>query len=261
MVVLAGHSAGGQFVQRYAVAGRAPTMLSQHGIHTRFVVANPSSYLYFDTRRPTNTALPLLPDALPWLRPLSVWPGSAQCLCRGPTPQALMARYARQQVIYLLGTLDADATHPFLDRSCAAKAQGPTRLARGQAYYQYLPVVLGHEVMQRQHQGIDRRRGTRSSEHVPIPLWHSLALCQRPVSEADLVISQMPFPRPMPAYPTVPRDDDQLLRLRGMRPEFYGMKKSTPREIQGMADEQLSLVAAQRLHSMSPMSWPKAWSD
>ena len=49
-----------------------------------------------------------------------------------------MSHYARQQVIYLLGTLDADAAHPFLDRSCAAEAQGPTRLARGQAYYQYL---------------------------------------------------------------------------------------------------------------------------
>jgi pimeloyl-ACP methyl ester carboxylesterase len=152
LVVLAGHSAGGQFVQRYAVAGRAPTMLSHHGIHTRFVVANPSSYLYFDARRPTEHGFAPFP----------------QTRCRGfdhykygleapnayvaaQTPQALMGHYARQQVIYLLGTLDADAAHPFLDRSCAAEAQGPTRLARGQAYYQYLPLVLGHEVVQRQH--------------------------------------------------------------------------------------------------------------
>ena len=62
-----------------------------------------------------------------------------------------MSHYARQQVIYLLGALDADATHPFLDRSCAAEAQGPTRLARGRSYYQYLPVVLGPDVLQRQH--------------------------------------------------------------------------------------------------------------
>ena len=152
LVVLAGHSAGGQFIQRYAVAGRAPTLLSHHGIHTRFVVANPSSYLYFDARRPTEHGLIPFP----------------QTRCRGfdrykygleapnayvaaQTPQELMSHYARQQVIYLLGTLDADAAHPFLDRSCAAEAQGPSRLARGQAYYQYLPVVLGHEVVQRQH--------------------------------------------------------------------------------------------------------------
>jgi pimeloyl-ACP methyl ester carboxylesterase len=151
LVVLAGHSAGGQFVQRYAVAGRAPAMLSHHGIHTRFVIANPSSYLYFDARRPTAHSFAPFP----------------QTRCRGfdhykygleapnayvasQTPQALMSHYARQQVIYLLGTLDADAAHPFLDRSCAAEAQGPTRLARGQAYYQYLSLVLGHAVVQRQ---------------------------------------------------------------------------------------------------------------
>jgi pimeloyl-ACP methyl ester carboxylesterase len=151
-VVLAGHSAGGQFVQRYAAAGRAPTVLSQHGIHTRFIVANPSSYLYFDERRPTEHGFVSFP----------------QTRCRGfdnykyglraanpyiatQTPQALRAHYARQQVIYLLGSLDADAAHPFLDRSCAAEAQGPNRLARGQAYYQYLPLVLGREVVQRHH--------------------------------------------------------------------------------------------------------------
>ena len=82
LVVLAGHSAGGQFVQRYAAAGRAPTMLSHHGIQTRFVVANPSSYLYFDERRPTNTALPLSPRRaavasttinMAWKRPIPMW--------------------------------------------------------------------------------------------------------------------------------------------------------------------------------------------
>jgi pimeloyl-ACP methyl ester carboxylesterase len=155
LVVLAGHSAGGQFVQRYAAAGRAPTVLSRHGIRTRFVVANPSSYLYFDERRPTAHGF------APF----------AQARCRGfdhykygleapnpyvaaQTPQALRWHYARRQVIYLLGTLDADAAHPFLDRSCAAGAQGPTRLARGQAYFQYLPLVLGREVVQRHHQAL-----------------------------------------------------------------------------------------------------------
>ena len=152
LVVLAGHSAGGQFVQRYAVAGRAPRMLSQHGIHTRFVVANPSSYLYFDERRPTERGFAPFPqtrcDSFDHYKYGLEAPNA---YVAGQTPQALMLHYARQQVIYLLGTLDADASHPFLDRSCAAEAQGPTRLARGQAYYQYLSLVLGHAVGQRQH--------------------------------------------------------------------------------------------------------------
>jgi pimeloyl-ACP methyl ester carboxylesterase len=195
LVVLAGHSAGGQFVQRYAVAGRAPTLLSHHGIHTRFVIANPSSYLYFDERRPTEHGFAPFP----------------QTQCRGfdhykyglkapnayvvaQTPQALMSRYARQQVIYLLGTLDADAAHPFLDRSCAAEAQGPTRLARGQAYYQYLPLVLGHEVVQRQHRvliegvGHDHQRMFQSPCGVA---WlFANGQCPQPPGT-----SQMPFPK------------------------------------------------------------------
>jgi hypothetical protein len=153
LVVLAGHSAGGQFVQRYAVAGRAPAMLNQHGIHTRFVVANPSSYLYFDERRPTEHGFVSFPKAR--CRRFDHYKYGLEApnaYVATQTIQALMSHYARQQVVYLLGTLDADAAHPFLDRSCAAEAQGPTRLARGQAYYQYLRVVLGHAVRQRQHQ-------------------------------------------------------------------------------------------------------------
>ena len=194
-VVLAGHSAGGQFVQRYAVAGRAPTMLSHHGIHTRFVVANPSSYLYFDARRPTEHGFAPFP----------------QMRCRGfdhykygleapnayvaaQTPQALMSHYARQQVIYLLGTLDADAAHPFLDRSCAAEAQGPTRLARGQAYYQYLPVVLGHEVVQRQHrvliEGVGHDHQGMFQSPCGVAWLFANGQCPQPSGT-----SQMPFPK------------------------------------------------------------------
>ncbi|HEX3731487.1 MAG TPA: hypothetical protein VHU91_00980, partial [Mycobacteriales bacterium] len=52
-ITLVGHSAGGQFVQRYAAGGRAPSELK--GISVKFVTANPSSYLYFDTQRPVAT--------------------------------------------------------------------------------------------------------------------------------------------------------------------------------------------------------------
>ena len=47
-VVVAGHSAGGQLVQRYAVVGRP----AARSAGLRFVVSNPSSYLYFSDERP-----------------------------------------------------------------------------------------------------------------------------------------------------------------------------------------------------------------
>src|ERR1700749_1470873 len=51
-VVVAGHSGGGQVVQRYAIAGQAEASLNAAGIAVRYVVANPSSYAYFDNKRP-----------------------------------------------------------------------------------------------------------------------------------------------------------------------------------------------------------------
>ena len=53
-VVVAGHSGGGQLVQRYAVAGRGEAALTRAGIHVRYLAANPSSYVYFSPERPAG---------------------------------------------------------------------------------------------------------------------------------------------------------------------------------------------------------------
>ncbi|MEN6451883.1 MAG: hypothetical protein ABFC96_15440 [Thermoguttaceae bacterium] len=55
-IVLAGHSAGGQFTNRYLAVGRLGSRRadSAQQIEYRFVVANPSSYLYLDRRRPAG---------------------------------------------------------------------------------------------------------------------------------------------------------------------------------------------------------------
>ncbi len=52
-IVLTGHSAGGQFVQRYAAAGRAEDQLASN-IRMRYGIANPSSYMWLDNRRWVN---------------------------------------------------------------------------------------------------------------------------------------------------------------------------------------------------------------
>jgi hypothetical protein len=51
-VVIIGNSAGGQYVNRYAAVGHAPDALAERGIPVRFVISNPSTYLYFDGERP-----------------------------------------------------------------------------------------------------------------------------------------------------------------------------------------------------------------
>ncbi|SAI40205.1 poly(aspartic acid) Hydrolase [Bordetella ansorpii] len=133
-VVIAGHSGGGQVVQRYAVLGQGGQALADAGIALRYVVANPSSYAYFNADRPQAVDAKSCPGFDTWkygMRHLPPYAGHADAA-------ALEQRYAQRRVTYLLGEKDTDPDHPALDKGCEAEAQGPFRLARGQSYFQYL---------------------------------------------------------------------------------------------------------------------------
>ncbi|HUN46430.1 MAG TPA: hypothetical protein VMU85_07920 [Stellaceae bacterium] len=139
-VVIAGHSAGGQVVQRYAVAGHGEAALARVGITLRYVVANPSSYLYFSDDRPLPGggfapfgAAARCPSFDHWKYGLAGAPAYV-----GTDGAALERQYLARDVVYLLGTADTDPNHPQLDRSCAGMAEGPYRYARGLAYFSYL---------------------------------------------------------------------------------------------------------------------------
>ena len=119
-VVVAGHSGGGQVVQRYAMLGDTPADL-------RFVVANPSSYAFLGPDRPE----PPCPGFDDWKYGLSHLPAYAGSATR----EALAQRYATRDVHTLLGGEDTDPAHPALDRSPPAQCQGPHRRARGEAFH------------------------------------------------------------------------------------------------------------------------------
>ena len=61
-VVVAGHSAGGQVVHRYSIIGRGEVALLARGLHMRYVVANPSSYLYLSAERPEQVDAATCPE-------------------------------------------------------------------------------------------------------------------------------------------------------------------------------------------------------
>ena len=139
-VVIAGHSGGGQVVQRYAVVGQGEAALAAAGVQVRYVVANPSSYLYFSADRPQADGRFAPPAA-------GVCPGfdqwkygwhAAPPYARQLSPEAYEERYVKRDVVYLLGGLDIDPQHPALDKSCSGEAQDPYRLARGRSYVAYL---------------------------------------------------------------------------------------------------------------------------
>ena len=135
-IVLAGHSGGGQAVQRYAVVGRAPGEVAVEGIHVRFVIANPSSYLYFSEDRPGPHGFGC-GGWNSWKYGLHGAPAYVE-LTKTHTWQQMEADYAAADVIYLMGEEDTDPQQKDLDTSCAGEAEGPTRLARGEAYAAYL---------------------------------------------------------------------------------------------------------------------------
>jgi pimeloyl-ACP methyl ester carboxylesterase len=148
-VVIAGHSGGGQLAQRYAVTGRGEGALTRAGIHVRYLVANPSSYVYFSPERPAGDGFATFDAAAcpaydHWKYGMTGLPA----YLAGEDPAALEAAYAARDVVYLLGSGDDDPNHPALDKSCMAEAEGPNRYARGLAYFRYLqrrrPIGLAH---------------------------------------------------------------------------------------------------------------------
>ncbi|MGS0896629.1 alpha/beta hydrolase [Burkholderia stagnalis] len=143
-VVVAGHSGGGQVAQRYAVLARSEAALTQRGVALRYVIANPSSYVYFDTLRPDADGgfSPFKAAACAgfndWKYGLDALPAYAAGQPAAAEPGAFERAYLKRDVIILLGERDCDPRHPALDRSCAAMAQGAHRLERGLAYTRYI---------------------------------------------------------------------------------------------------------------------------
>ena len=156
-VVIAGHSGGGQFALRYAMASDAPDKLR---LPTTYVVANPDALVYFDGLRPTAAAYPaaapgypLSPSADPFVSfadarncaAFDNWPyglRSRSGYTARVTDEQLKRQLSARPVTYLLGGLDVFPIEGF-DGSCPAMAQGPTRLARSIAFDKYVNEKYG----------------------------------------------------------------------------------------------------------------------
>lgn len=135
-ITVVGFSGGGQFVNRYAAVSR--TVLD------RYVIINPSSYVWFSAERPGPTDhCPLYND---WRYGLDGRSGDADT---GDADE-VRERYAGRAVRYLIGTADDDPRSPSLDRSCAALAQGANREDRARNYHAHLLETFGAHLDQTQ---------------------------------------------------------------------------------------------------------------
>lgn len=143
-IVVSGHSAGGQFVNRYEMANLVHDKL---GIPITYVVANPSSYAYLDTLRPggeNNAEFRNFGDARNCTT-YDNWPYGLQKrtgYAAKVSDEQLKKQIAARPVTYLLGEIDILPLGGF-DGSCPAMAQGPTRRARGEAFGKYVNEKFG----------------------------------------------------------------------------------------------------------------------
>jgi hypothetical protein len=136
-IVFTGHSAGGQFATRYEMANKVHDTL---GIPVTYVVSNPSSYAYPDSARPTADGKEFGPPAEANCPNYDRWPYGFQNrtgYAGSISDDVLRKQLAARPVVYLLGQIDILPLGGF-DSSCNAMAQGPTRLARGQAFGSYV---------------------------------------------------------------------------------------------------------------------------
>ena len=148
VIVISGHSAGGQYVTRYQMANQIHDVL---GVPVTYIVSNPSSYAYLDTTRPNAAGddFRVFNDARncttfdQWPYGLQNRAGYAAKL----SEEQLKKQLAARSVIYLLGELDTTPLAGF-DGSCPAMAQGSNRLLRGQAFAKFVNQKFGakHQV-------------------------------------------------------------------------------------------------------------------
>lgn len=113
-VVIAGHSGGAQVVQRYAmIGGKEDALLQREGVKLRYVIANPSSYAYFDAERPEPVTAQNCPDFDEWkygLNKMPFYSGKEK-------PADIEKNYVKRDITYLMGELDTDRNHPALDKT------------------------------------------------------------------------------------------------------------------------------------------------
>lgn len=161
-IVVAGHSAGGQFVARYAMANRVQ---DEVGVAVSYVVANPSSYAWPDATRVLPVDDGLAQNAVAgWkedtphtkfsygpfdsakVPDYDLWPYGLEKRTGGYTAkisdEQLKKQLASRTTTYLLSQVDTLPLGGF-DGSPSAMAQGATRRARGEAFVKYIHDQLG----------------------------------------------------------------------------------------------------------------------
>lgn len=168
-VVIAGQSAGGQFANRYAVTNGIHEESAAKGLRMRYVVMNPSHYLYLDRKRPSpvdgvmkvpnDRTVEVLNSLLPAderhdpgsvnCRRYNDYPKGLQNLWRYAVrrrPDDIRNQYKKRDVRYLVGELDNTRSVEGLSKHCSSDLQGLERRTRANLYWAHLKNIFGDDI-------------------------------------------------------------------------------------------------------------------
>ena len=182
-IVLSGHSAGGQFVNRYSASSPIPDVLSQKNIDLSFVVNNPASYVYLDEKRkvlgtqniykkPPASLISKCRDYNEYKYGLDDLPYYLRNIGGA---EVVRQRLQTRKVTYLIGQIDNDPTLESFDDSCEAQFQGIDRFERALNYFDYLVDYYGPTIYETQqihivpgvgHSSLGMLQSTRGRESV-----------------------------------------------------------------------------------------------
>ena len=149
-IVVAGYSAGGQLVNRYAVAGRFKGAQSGiAGLHLRYLVMSPSSYLYFGPERdPDGDGVFAVPaSGCPGYNDWGYGLANLWSYPAGTGLAVMREQYPKRFVFYLVGEEDNNPDDPSMATDCFSNLQGPHRLARAETYFLHLLETFGDGIL------------------------------------------------------------------------------------------------------------------
>jgi len=151
-VVVAGHSAGGQVVNRYSLGTPGPN--GEDAVEVHYVVMNPSSYVYLGAARFTDRGFGI-PSAdqvaqCPNYNRYKYGMEGRNDYMSSLDAEAMIQRFVSRDVVYLLGESDTDPEDSSMDTGCEAELQGAQRLERGTNFWQSLQRVVGLSILRHQ---------------------------------------------------------------------------------------------------------------
>ncbi|KAI0146251.1 hypothetical protein GGR57DRAFT_506543 [Xylariaceae sp. FL1272] len=122
-IVVAGHSAGAQIVQRYAAVGKDLTD-ALNGTRLTYSISNPNSFLWLNSSRPLEMSS--CPDYNDWREGLDNFDVSYNTELVEQGPAAVAANYRNKGIAYGRGLRDLGG----FDDTCGANTQGANRHER-----------------------------------------------------------------------------------------------------------------------------------